>query len=104
MLVSQVIVVMKDLCMTAKCASDDDLTVELDVETARRLHTCWQATQQRRASLSPSTQLNTGTRQRQINNQLSAVFFILTLYCVQIYSSLLLVRCLAITHGFHWFN
>ena len=41
--------------------SDDDLSVELDVETARQLHRCWQATQQRRSQLSLSAaQLNAG--------------------------------------------
>ena len=39
--------------------SDDDLTVELDAETALHVHRCWQATQQRRAS-SLSAQLHAG--------------------------------------------
>jgi len=43
----------------ADMLSDGDLSVELDVETARNIHRCWQDTQQRQAS-SLSTQLNPG--------------------------------------------
>ena len=39
------------LSVTVICVRlDADLTVELDVETARNLHRCWRTTQQHRSS------------------------------------------------------
>jgi len=55
---------------------DDDLTVELDMETARRLHKCWQTTQQRRRVLSSSAPHKSGTLARCVflNERLGDIF------------------------------